>query len=77
MSSRKKKGASEIAVPTESIARAILIIRGFKVLLDKDLATMYGVETKVLLQAVKRNLGRFPGDFMLQLTDEEWDSLRS
>lgn len=64
-------------IPTEHIAQAIQAIRGQKVLLDADLAALYGVETKVLLQAVRRNRERFPEDFMFQLTDEEFDGLRS
>jgi phage regulator Rha-like protein len=64
-------------VQVEHITRAILIVRGHKMLLDADLAAMYGVETKVLLQAVKRNLRRFPADFMIQLTAAEWVVLRS
>ena len=64
-------------IPAERIAQAILLLRGHKVLLDADLAALYGVETKVLLQAVKRNLERFPADFMFQLTDQEFDHLRS
>ena len=55
----------------------ILYIRGIKVLLDADLAELYGVETKALNQAVKRNTERFPDDFMFQLTESEADSLRS
>jgi hypothetical protein len=58
-------------VPAERIANAILIIRGHKVMLDADLAELYGVETRVLVQAVKRNLERFPADFMFQLTNQE------
>ena len=64
-------------VPVERIERAILSIRGEKVMLDNDLAELYGVETKVLNQAVKRNATRFPPDFMFQLTAGEWESLRS
>lgn len=64
-------------IPTEYIAQAIRLIRGQKVLLDADLAALYGVETKVLLQAVKRNHERFPEDFMFQLTADEFDDLRS
>lgn len=60
-----------ISAPVERIAQSILILRGQRVLLDSDLAALYGVETRVLLQAVKRNLDRFPADFMLQLTSEE------
>ena len=54
-------------LPLETITHRILLLRGQKVLLDADLAALYGVETKVLLQAVKRNLERFPDDFMFQL----------
>ena len=64
-------------VPVERIERAILLIRGKKVMLDADLASLYGVETRVLVQAVRRNLGRFPEDFMFQLSKEEVDFLRS
>jgi hypothetical protein len=64
-------------VPTDEIARAILVLRGHRVLLDEALAELYGVETKVLIQAVKRNLPRFPPDFMFQLTASEWAGLRS
>ena len=59
------------------IERAILILRGNKVLLDADLAALYEVPTKVLLQAVKRNLDRFPQDFMFQLSAVEFEALRS
>ena len=52
-------------------------IRGQKVMLDRDLAGLYGVELKVMNQAVKRNIERFPPDFMFQLTQSEWDILRS
>ncbi|MFI4941347.1 MAG: ORF6N domain-containing protein [Burkholderiales bacterium] len=54
-----------------------MLIRNHKVLLDVDLAELYGVQTKVLVQAVKRNADRFPADFMFQLDADEWDSLRS
>jgi len=64
-------------IPAERIEQSILLLRGQKVMLDSDLATLYGVETKVLLQAVKRNLDRFPDDFMFQLDGEEWNALRS
>ena len=59
------------------IVEKIKIIRGIKVMPDKDLAEMYGVEVKVLNQAVKRNISRFPEDFMLQLTEEEAKLSRS
>jgi hypothetical protein len=64
-------------IPVERIEKAILLIRGQKVMLDVDLAELYGVETKVLVQAVKRNLERFPEDFMFQLSQEEFAILRS
>ena len=65
------------AVPAIRIERHILLIRGEKVMLDADLATLYEVETRVLVQAVKRNIERFPTDFMFQLSKEEFDHLRS
>ncbi len=61
----------------QPIERSIIIVRGHKVLLDAQLATLYGVETKVLLQAVRRNPDRFPTDFMFQLTNQELRDLRS
>lgn len=63
-------------VPSEIIERKILLIRSQKVILDQDIAELYGVETKALVRAVKRNLSRFPGDFMFQLTKEEFEHLR-
>jgi hypothetical protein len=72
----KKTGKSAVVIPMERITQAILLIRGHKVLLDSDLAELYVVDIKVLNQAVKRNIGRFPADFMFQLTNEEADSLR-
>lgn len=59
------------------IQQKIYEIRGHKVMLDFDLAELYKVETKVLNQAVKRNAGRFPGDFMFRLSKKEWDLMRS
>ena len=59
------------------IQNIIYEIRGSKVMLDSDLAALYNVEVKVLNQAVKRNISRFPSDFMFQLTAEEWKNLRS
>jgi hypothetical protein len=64
-------------VPVERIEQAILLVRGHKVMLDVDLAALYGVETRALIQAVKRNLERFPDDFMFQLTAAEHAALRS
>jgi hypothetical protein len=65
------------SVTIERIEKLIFLIRGNKVILDSDLAQMYGVETKQLKRAVRRNSKRFPQDFMLELTKEEYDSLRS
>lgn len=65
------------ALTNEGIAHAILIVRGHKVMLDTDLAALYGVTAKVLNQAVKRNAERFPDDFMFQLTWDEAQHLRS
>ncbi len=67
-------------VPMEVVKSRIYLIRGQKVLMDNDLASLYGVASKVLNQAVKRNNSRFPPDFMFQLSEEEfagWNSLRS
>jgi hypothetical protein len=60
-----------------SVARQIHMVRGQRVLLDEDLAAIYGVTTSALNQAMRRNRGRFPPDFVLELTALEWDSLRS
>ncbi len=67
---------SNLAIPPERIEARILLIRGEKVLLDTDLAELYGVETKVLNQAVRRNSERFPEDFMFQLSAKESENLR-
>ena len=64
---KAKKGIIKI-IPDETIIRKIYLLRGQKVLLDRDLAELYGVETRILNQAVKRNENRFPPDFMFQLT---------
>lgn len=64
-------------IPGEHIERAILIVRGHKAMLDADLAKLYGVETRVLVQAVKRNPVRFPRDFIFQLTHQELTVWRS
>lgn len=63
-------------IPAERIEQKILLFRGEKVLLDSDLAELYGVETKVLTRQVRRNIERFPEDFMFQLTAEEFAILR-
>jgi len=68
---------SKEIVPALRIAQSICLLRGQKVILDFDLAALYGVATKVLNQAVKRNRERFPADFMFQLTAEETSNLRS
>ncbi len=67
----------ESVVPSERIEKSILLIRSHKVMLDRDLAELYGVETRALVQAVKRNIRRFPDDFMIQLSQEEFDDWRS
>ena len=68
---------SNSLVQTARIERAILLVRGEKVILDQDLAELYGVETRVLVQAVKRNINRFPVDFMFQLSKDEFSDLKS
>ena len=64
-------------IPQETIENRIYVIRRKKVLLDRDLAKMYGVETKVLKQAVRRNIDRFPDDFMFELSKQEFKDWRS
>ena len=64
-------------VPTEVITSSILLLRGQKVMLDRDLAALYQVETRVLVQAVQRNIERFPDDFMFRLTKEEAERVNS
>jgi hypothetical protein len=64
-------------IPAETIEKKILLVRGYKVILDRDLAELYGVETRVLKQAVRRNIKRFPEDFMLVLSKEEFHNWRS
>jgi hypothetical protein len=71
----KKK--TKTLIPVERIEKAILLVRDQKVMLDADLAMLYGVETKRLVEAVKRNIERFPDDFMFQLTKDEFANLRS
>lgn len=66
-----------LIIPQERIVNKILFIRGQKVILDKDIAELYGVETRILNQAVKRNGQRFPEDFMFQLTQQEFSNLIS
>ena len=69
--------APNVAIDAERVGHFILVIRLQRVLLDEHLAALYGVETRVLLQAVKRNLERFPPDFMFALSSAEWTALRS
>ena len=64
-------------IPVESIISKIIFLRGEKALLDQDLAELYGVETKQLKRAVRRNIKRFPDDFMFELTKDESKNLRS
>ncbi len=65
----------EQLIPVERISSKIFMLRNEKVLLDFDLAELYGVETRVLKQAVRRNLDRFPNDFMFQINKKEWNEL--
>ena len=69
--------AKKVEKIVQEIDRSIYLIRGEKVMLDEDLARLYQVPTKSLVQAVKRNVKRFPEDFMFQLTDQEYEDLRS
>lgn len=71
------KHSDRAPIPAERIEKAIYLFRGQKVMLDRDLANLYGVETKVLKQAVKRNAKRFPDDFVFVLDKEEIATLRS
>ncbi len=71
------KKSKNSLIPQETIEGKILLIRGKKVILDRDLTVLYGVETRVLNQAVKRNIKRFPEDFMFQLTKEETANWKS
>ena len=66
-----------VDIPVAHIESRILLIRGQKVMIDRDLSELYGVETKQLKRAVRRNLDRFPSDFMFEITREEYNSLRS
>jgi hypothetical protein len=73
----KARQASTTLLPAEYIAQSILFLRGQRVILDRQLAAIYGVETRTLNQAVKRNSERFPDDFMFQLNQEEAERSRS
>lgn len=72
-----EKKNQAIAIPDEIIMSKIYLIRDYKVMLDSDLSELYGVETRRLNEQVKRNIDRFPEDFMFQLTDIEFDNLKS
>lgn len=76
MSRKENLTSSSLAVSVQFVERRIYLIRGHKVMIDEDLAELYGVSTKQLNQQVKRNRKRFPDDFMFQLTNEEAESLR-
>jgi hypothetical protein len=73
----KKFPAEHLPVPVELVARRIYLIRGQRVMLSPDLAELYHVEARALVQAVKRNINRFPKDFMFQLSDDEYTNLKS
>src|ERR1043166_890364 len=84
MSDMARKGASVFPmkrtttrIAQDRIRSSIILIRGQKVILDQDLAALYGVETRNVVQAVKRNLTRFPADFMFRLSEREFERLRS
>jgi hypothetical protein len=74
---RKTTSAGLVRVSARTLERCIFLVRGYRVMFDSDLANLYHVPTKVFNQAVKRNLDRFPDDFMFELTSEEAGALRS
>jgi len=69
--------SADALIPIERIQRSILLLRKQRVILDSDLAELYSVDTRVLVQAMKRNIERFPEDFMFQLSKDEFAFLRS
>lgn len=73
----KKNNTNTIAIPDDLLISKIYLIRGQKVMLDKDLAELYGVETRRLNEQVRRNITRFPSDFMFQLSYDEYQNLKS
>ncbi len=77
MRRRSKRISAEPLIPQESVENKIIFLRGKKVMLDRDLAKLYTVKTKVLNQAVRRNIERFPKDFMFQLTKQEMGNRKS
>lgn len=74
---KSAKSGQQATLPVEQVARSILFLRGQRVILDRDLAAIYGVSTGRLNEAVKRNAARFPEDFMFRLTDKEFANLKS
>jgi phage regulator Rha-like protein len=72
-----KGSISSITIPDEVVISKIYVIRNVKVMLDRDLAELYEVETRALKQSVKRNISRFPNDFMFEMTDKEMDNWRN
>ncbi|MHC4455108.1 MAG: ORF6N domain-containing protein, partial [Planctomycetota bacterium] len=72
---KKQKDTEKTLVPQEIIEGKILLIKGKKIMLDSDLAMLYGVETKQLTRQVRRNIDRFPNDFMFQLSRDEYNEL--
>ncbi len=75
--SKTKTEVKAVAIADDVLANKIYEFRGQKVMLDSDLAELYGVETRVLNQSVNRNIDRFPKDFMFQLSKDEWENLKS
>ncbi|MHB1157344.1 MAG: ORF6N domain-containing protein [Phycisphaerales bacterium] len=73
----KPRAKSEPILQPDQVEQSIVVVRGVKVLLDEQLAGFYGVDTRVLVQQVKRNANRFPADFMIRLTRDEWAALKS
>ena len=71
------KNQNLLTIPEEEIINKIYLIRGQRIMIDRDLSELYGVETKRLKEAVRRNIQRFPGDFMFELTDEEFQHWRT
>jgi hypothetical protein len=77
LTSFKMTKSKEVGIPDEIVLSKIFLIRGHKVMLDTDLAELYGVETKQLKRSVRRNIDRFPDDFMFELTEDEFENSRS
>jgi hypothetical protein len=73
----KAKANRSLMIPDELVTNKIYLIRGKKIMIDRDLAELYQVETRVLNQAIRRNIDRFPEDFMFQLTDKEFENWKS